>query len=71
MLNITDHDRGIRELQLARPPVNALNLALVRALHSAIDDSVRDGMRGVVLSGAQGLFSAGVDVPAQIGRAHV
>ena len=67
MLNLTTHE-NIREIQLARPPVNALNLELVRALRSAIDDSVRDGVRGIVLSGAQGLFSAGVDVPALLGR---
>ncbi|WP_158883635.1 enoyl-CoA hydratase/isomerase family protein [Rhodanobacter sp. L36] len=63
MLNLTDHD-NIREIQLARPPVNALNIELLRGLRSAIDDAVRDGARGIVLSGAQGLFSAGVDVPA-------
>lgn len=63
MLNLTTHD-DIREIQLARPPVNALNLDLLSALHSAIDDSVREGARGIVLSGAKGLFSAGVDVPA-------
>ena len=67
MLNLTNHDNGIREIQLARPPVNALNLDLVRALRTAIDDAVRDGRRGIVLSGAQGLFSAGVDVPALLG----
>lgn len=68
MLNLTNHDNGIREIQLARPPVNALNLELLRALHDAIDDSVRDGVHGIVLSGAQGLFSAGVDVPALLAR---
>jgi 3,2-trans-enoyl-CoA isomerase len=68
MLNLTDHDNGIREIQLARPPVNALNLELLRVLRSAIDESVRDGVRGVVLSGAKGLFSAGVDVPALLAR---
>jgi enoyl-CoA hydratase/carnithine racemase len=68
MLNITDHDNAIREIQLARPPVNALNLELLRTLRSAIDQSVRDGMRGIVLSGAKGLFSAGVDVPALLAR---
>jgi len=67
MLNLTTHDQ-IREIQLARPPVNALNLELLRAVRSAIDDSVREGMRGIVLSGAQGLFSAGVDVPALLQR---
>ncbi|HUW54640.1 MAG TPA: enoyl-CoA hydratase/isomerase family protein, partial [Rhodanobacter sp.] len=65
MLNLITHD-AIREIQLARPPVNALNLELVRALREAIDDSVRGGARGIVLSGAQGLFSAGVDVPLLI-----
>ncbi len=67
MLNLTNHDNGIREIQLARPPVNALNLDLVRALRTAIDDAVHDGRRGIVLSGAPGLFSAGVDVPALLG----
>lgn len=64
MLNLINHDSDIREIQLARPPVNALNIDLVRALHAAVDLAVRDGARGIVLSGAQGLFSAGVDVPA-------
>jgi Delta3-Delta2-enoyl-CoA isomerase len=68
MLNLTDHANGIREIQLARPPVNALNLELLRVLRSAIDESVRDGVRGIVLSGARGLFSAGVDVPALLAR---
>ena len=63
MLNLITHDHAIREIQLARPPVNALNLELLQALHKAIDNSVREGVRGIVLSGAQGLFSAGVDVP--------
>ncbi len=63
MLNLTTHDT-ICEIKLARPPVNALNLELLRALRTTIDDSVRNGVRGIVLSGAQGLFSAGVDVPA-------
>lgn len=64
MLNLITHDHAIRELQLARPPVNALNLDLLQALRKAVDDSVRDDVRGIVLSGAPGLFSAGVDVPA-------
>ncbi len=67
MLNLTSHD-DIREIQLARPPVNALNLEMLRSLRAAIDDSVRQGARGVVLSGAQGLFCAGVDVPALLQR---
>ena len=61
MLNLITHDHAIRELQLARSPVNALNLDLLQALRKAVDDSVRDDVRGIVLSGAPGLFSAGVD----------
>ena len=68
MLNLITHDHAIREIQLARPPVNALNLELLQALRKAIDDSVRDDVRGIVLSGAPGLFSAGVDVPALLQR---
>jgi 3,2-trans-enoyl-CoA isomerase len=68
MLNLINHDNAIREIQLARPPVNALNQELVHALREAIDNSVGEGVRGIVLSGAPGLFSAGVDVPALLLR---
>lgn len=70
MLNLINHD-NIREIQLARPPVNALSLELLRAFRSAIDESVRDGVGGIVLSGSQGLFSAGVDVPALLAMDRV
>ncbi len=68
MLNLITHDNDIREIQLARPPVNALNQELLHALREAIDGGVREGVRGIVLSGAPGLFSAGVDVPALLQR---
>lgn len=67
MLHITKHD-AITEIQMARPPVNALNLELLRALQQAFSQAVQDGARGIVLSGAQGMFSAGVDVPALLTR---
>lgn len=67
MLNITKHD-AITEIQLARPPVNALNLDLLHAIQGALAEAVRDGARGIVLSGTQGMFSAGVDVPALLTR---
>lgn len=66
MLNLIAHD-NIVELNLARPPVNALNLELLDALCTAHDRAIADGARGIVLSGAQGMFSAGVDVPALLG----
>jgi Delta3-Delta2-enoyl-CoA isomerase len=67
MLTIVQHD-AVTEIQLARPPVNALNLDLLRAIQTAIADAVHGGARGIVLSGAQGMFSAGVDVPALLAR---
>lgn len=67
MLNITKHD-AITEIQLARPPVNALNLDLLHTIQGALAEAVRDGARGIVLSGTQGMFSAGVDVPALLTR---
>ncbi|HET7359232.1 MAG TPA: enoyl-CoA hydratase/isomerase family protein [Rhodanobacteraceae bacterium] len=63
MLDIIDHD-DIRELRLARPPVNALDPALVQALRRAVEDAPGAGAGGLLLSGAQGMFSAGLDVPA-------
>lgn len=67
MLNLITHD-AIIEINLARPPVNALNVDLLRALRDAVDNAVASGARGIVLSGQPGMFSAGVDVPALLGR---
>jgi Delta3-Delta2-enoyl-CoA isomerase len=67
MLNLVKHD-AVTEIQLARPPVNALNMDLLRALQGALIDAARDGARGIVLSGTQGMFSAGVDVPELLTR---
>ncbi|TAN05340.1 MAG: enoyl-CoA hydratase/isomerase family protein [Rhodanobacteraceae bacterium] len=71
MLERTEHDHGIRELRLARPPVNALNPALIAALQQAIVNAPHEGAQALVLSGSPGLFSAGLDIPAllQLDRA--
>lgn len=70
MLDIHD-TRDVRTITLARPPVNALDPDLVRALRDALGAAPRDGVRGIVLAGRPGLFSAGLDVPAllQLDRA--
>jgi enoyl-CoA hydratase/carnithine racemase len=68
MLDILPHDGGIHEIRMARAPVNAFDMGLVVALRDAILDAPSNGARGIVLSGAQGMFSAGVDVPALIQR---
>lgn len=67
MLNRISHDHLV-EIQLARPPVNALNRELLVMLQQAINDAVGSGARGIVLSGHPGMFSAGVDVPSLMGR---
>jgi Delta3-Delta2-enoyl-CoA isomerase len=54
----------IREVRLARPPVNALDPGLVETLQRALDDAFAGRARAVVLSGQPGMFSAGLDVPA-------
>jgi len=53
----------IRELQLNRPPVNALTGELLSGLRQAIEQAPRDGVRALILSGLRGRFSAGLDVP--------
>jgi 3,2-trans-enoyl-CoA isomerase len=63
MLQILEHG-AVRELRLARPPVNAFNPELMAALHAALSDATAAGREAIVLSGGPGLFSAGLDVPA-------
>lgn len=63
MLERLHHPNDIFELRLARPPVNALNPELLMQLRDAIDIAPREGARGLILSGAPGIFSAGLDVP--------
>ncbi len=53
----------IRELRLARAPVNALNPTLCEALSAALADAARDDVQALVLSGGPKVFSAGLDVP--------
>jgi enoyl-CoA hydratase/carnithine racemase len=66
MLESIRHD-DILELRLARPPVNALNPALIAQLRDAVLAAPAQGARAIVLSGSPGLFSAGLDVPTLLG----
>jgi Delta3-Delta2-enoyl-CoA isomerase len=60
MLDVTDHPDGIRELKIARPPVNALNTELLRKLIEAIKSSADQS--AILVTGQPGVFSAGLDV---------
>ena len=67
MISRLEHGQGptrLIELRLARPPVNALDPALIDGLREALGQARTDGAAGIVLSGAPGMFSAGLDVPA-------
>lgn len=66
MLGIIDHG-DIREIRLARPPVNALNPELLGAVRDAVLSAPAEGVRGLILSGGPKVFSAGLDVPYLIG----
>src|SRR5260221_2424710 len=62
MIEVVDHG-AVRELRLARPPVNALDPPLLTALRAAIAGAPAAGREAIVLSGAPGRFSGGLDVP--------
>jgi enoyl-CoA hydratase/carnithine racemase len=66
MIKTIEHG-AIRELQLNRPPVNALSPGLISALRKAVEAAPADGARALVLSGCPGRFSGGLDVPLLIG----
>src|SRR5690606_33997831 len=53
----------IRELRLARPPVNALDTELCRALIATLNQCMAEDVQGVVLSGSERIFTGGMDVP--------
>ena len=60
MLNIINHGQ-VRELRLAKPPVNALNTELVKLLTRSVREAEKE-CGAIVLSGQEGMFSAGLDV---------
>lgn len=65
MLHVIEHGE-IVELKMDRPPANALNIELVERLTNAHAESCQQGARAIILSGREGMFSAGLDVPELI-----
>jgi enoyl-CoA hydratase len=62
-------DDDVAVLTLDRPPVNALDLETVLALERAAGELASSDVKGLVLTGAGKLFSAGVDTRAFAGYA--
>jgi enoyl-CoA hydratase/carnithine racemase len=62
MIDIIEHG-DVRELRLARPPANALSPELLAELSAQIVSAPKDGTRALVVSGAEGMFTGGLDVP--------
>ncbi len=60
MLNIINHGQ-VRELRLARAPVNALNTELVKLLTHSVREAMTE-FGAIVISGQDGIFSAGLDI---------
>lgn len=56
------HDK-ILEVRLSRPPVNAISPELTKLLLAAVREAPSQGFRALVISGAPGMYSAGLDVP--------
>ncbi|HEX7416533.1 MAG TPA: enoyl-CoA hydratase/isomerase family protein [Steroidobacteraceae bacterium] len=63
MLEVHDHG-AVRELRLARAPVNALDAALLSELGAQVERAPGAGAAALVISGRPGMFSAGLDVRA-------
>jgi enoyl-CoA hydratase/carnithine racemase len=63
MLQRLEHGK-VLELRLDRPPVNALDPGVVKALRDAVAHAPDGGARAIVICGRPGMFSAGLDVPA-------
>jgi len=63
MLQRTRHG-DVVELRLDHPPANALSPEAIRVLEDAVRRAPDEGARALVLSGREGMFSAGLDVPS-------
>lgn len=69
MIEIIDHG-AVRELRLARPPANALSPDLLAEISALVAAAPGDGAEALVLSGSQGIFTGGLDVPLLLTLDH-
>jgi 3,2-trans-enoyl-CoA isomerase len=62
MLKQSEHDQ-VLHIQMNRPPANAMNLELVEVLTATHHEACAGEARAIVISGLEGMFSGGLDVP--------
>ncbi|WP_314101799.1 enoyl-CoA hydratase/isomerase family protein [uncultured Stenotrophomonas sp.] len=62
LIEVINHG-PIRELRLARPPVNALDTELCRQLIHEVELAMAEDAHGIILSGSERIFTGGMDVP--------
>lgn len=63
LVTVAEHD-GVAVLTIDRPPANAISVELIEELAPALRALEADPPAALVLSGREGVFSAGVDLKA-------
>ncbi len=63
-VDLQEHEEGVVALTVDRPPVNAMDVALLRELVEAVAKAAAEAPRALVLAGRPGCFSAGADLKA-------
>ena len=63
-VRLEEHEEGVLALTVDRPPVNAMDVPLLRELVEAVARAAREAPRALVLAGRPGCFSAGADLKA-------
>ncbi|XP_041986758.1 enoyl-CoA delta isomerase 1, mitochondrial-like [Aricia agestis] len=63
LVDLTVDGDGIAIMTLQRPPVNSLNLDLLKAINSSLDEVAKNKAKGMILTSASPtVFSAGLDI---------
>ena len=62
MINVSQKGQ-IQIIELNRPKVNAINAELIKSIHNQLNQSEKnESIKGIILTGSNGVFSAGLDI---------
>lgn len=62
LINVSVDDKtGIATLELNRPPVNSLNMALLQDINGALDELTRNRSKGLILTSVSAILSRQCD----------